>query len=211
LAKYGVRGSSDLKSIVLQLVIAGLGIAVPSRAFAQTMSPPMEAGPPSPPAAPFSPPPVVENHATRMVGGHIGVAVPLVAFHINQPEGAKGTTTISDQFTIAVPIGIGVHLSPDWIVDFESIVANDVSPWGAAGLTIDPGVVYTGLPVALGLRVKFDVAPLANANVGIIPLVNKGLVPIGDGMWFVEAAFPITATKTQDLSIAIVAHTGIGF
>jgi hypothetical protein len=147
--------------------------------------------------------------APRMVGGHIGVAVPFVAFHINQPEGAKGTTSISDQFTIAVPIGVSVHVSPDWIVDFENIVVNDVSPWGAAGLVVDPGVIYTGLPVALGLRVKFDVA--ANANVGIIPLVNKGLLPIGDATWFVEAAVPITATKTQGLSIAFVLHTGIGF
>ena len=195
----------DVRSIVLHLMVIGLIITFPARAFAQATQAPTEAAPPA------QAPAAAGSGTARMVGGHIGVAVPLVAFHINQPEGAKGTTSISDQFTIAVPIGVSVHLSPEWLVDFENIVVNNVSPWGAAGLVVDPGVIYTGWPVAVGLRVKFDVAPIANANVGIIPLVNKGLVPIGDGMWFVEAAVPITATKTQGLSIGIVAHTGIGF
>ena len=110
-----------------------------------------------------------------MVGGHVGAAVPVVSFH----SVGKTTQTPSDQFTIAVPIGVSVHVSPAWVVDFEVVVASDVKPWGGTGLTIDPGVVYVGLPVALGLRTKFDVS--APANFGLIPLIHKGIVDVGYG------------------------------
>ena len=88
-----------------------------------------------------------------MVGGHVGAAVPVVSFH----SVGKGTQTPSDQLTIAVPIGVSVHVAPLWVVDFEVVVASDVKPWGSTGLTIDPGLIYVGEPVALGLRAKFDV------------------------------------------------------
>jgi len=144
-----------------------------------------------------------------MVGGHVGLATQFVSFHFNKAPGIETTQSISDQFSISVPIGIGVHLSPEWVVDFETIFTNDVHPWGVTHFTVDPGIIYTGGPAALGLRVKFDFS--ANANVGFIPLINKGLVPVGDGMWFIEGALPITMAKGVDGSIGIVLHTGIGF
>jgi hypothetical protein len=165
-----------------------------------------------------APAPAPAASSPRMVGGHIGLATPLITFHIIKPSGAKGTTTISDQTVIAVPIGISVHTSPSWVVDFETIVGNGVRPaGGGTGLTVDPGIVYTGGPAALGLRLKFDIG--GPANVGIIPLINKGLVAIPDvGTWFVELALPITARKSIDpaiptggTDISIVFHTGIGF
>jgi len=163
-------------------------------------------------AAGAAPPPVVESTPTppppsgpRMVGGHVGAAVPVVSFH----SVGQTTKTPSDQLTIAVPIGVSVHLSLDWVVDFEVVVASDVKPWGGTGLTIDPGVIYVGLPVALGLRTKFDVS--APANFGLIPLVHKGIVDVGYANWFVEAAFPITAMRDAGYSLAAVAHTGFAF
>jgi len=140
-----------------------------------------------------------------MVGGHVGAAVPVVSFH----SVGKGTQTPSDQFTIAVPIGVSVHVAPVWVVDFEVVVASDVKPWGSTHLTIDPGVVYVGAPVALGLRAKFDVSE--NANFGLIPLVHKGIVDFGEANWFVEAAFPITAARGAGYALAAVAHTGFAF
>ena len=163
-------------------------------------------------AAGAAPPPVVASTPTpapsggpRMVGGHVGAAVPVVSFH----SVGQSTKTPSDQLTIAVPIGVSVHVSPVLVVDFEVIAASDVKPWGGTGLTIDPGVVYVGLPVALGLRTKFDLS--ANANFGLIPLVHKGIVDFGEANWFVEAAFPITAARNAGYSLAAVAHTGFAF
>ena len=140
-----------------------------------------------------------------MVGGHVGAAVPVVSFH----SVGKTTQTPSDQLTIAVPIGVSVHVAPEWVVDFEAVVASDVKPWGGTGLTIDPGVIYVGGPVALGLRTKFDVG--AAANFGLIPLIHKGVVDFGEANWFVEAAFPITAMRGSGYALAAVAHTGFAF
>jgi hypothetical protein len=163
-------------------------------------------------AAAATPPPVVSStpaptapSGPRMVGGHVGAAVPVVSFH----SVGKTTQTPSDQLTVAVPIGVSVHVAPVWVVDFEVVVASDVKPWGGTGLTIDPGIIYVGEPVALGLRAKFDLS--SNANFGLIPLIHKGLVDVGYANWFVEAAFPITAARGQGYALAAVAHTGFAF
>jgi hypothetical protein len=187
-------------SKVVLAVVVVLALALPARAETQDAA----AAAPPPPVVSAAPP-AAPSGGTRMVGGHVGAAVPVVSFH---SEG-KTTQTPSDQFTVAVPIGVSVHVAPVWVVDFEVIAASQVKPWGGTGLTIDPGVVYTGLPVALGLRAKFDLS--ANANFGVIPLIHKGVVDLGEANWFVEAAFPITATRNEGYSLAAVAHTGFAF
>jgi len=175
-----------------------LAAAFPARAHAQ------DAAATPPPVVAATPTPAPSN-GPRMVGGHVGAAVPVVSFHST----GKTTQTPSDQLTIAVPIGVSVHVAPVWVVDFEVVVASDVKPWGGTGLTIDPGIVYVGEPVALGLRAKFDLS--SNANIGLIPLIHKGLVNVGEANWFVEAAFPITAARGQGYALAAVAHTGFAF
>ena len=175
-----------------------LAAAFPARAHAQDAAstpPPVLAATPTP----------APSAGTRMVGGHVGAAVPVVSFH----SVGKTTQTPSDQLTIAVPIGVSVHVAPVWVVDFEAVVASDVKPWGGTGLTIDPGLIYVGPPVAIGLRAKFDVS--SNANFGLIPLIHKGLVDVGEANWFVEAAFPITAARNAGYALAAVAHTGFAF
>ena len=176
-----------------------LAAASPARAETQDAT----AGTP-PPVVSSTPAPVATS-GPRMVGGHVGAAVPVLSFH----SVGKTTQTPSDQFTIAVPIGVSVHVAPLWVVDFEVVVASDVKPWGGTGLTIDPGIVYVGEPVAIGLRAKFDVS--SNANFGLIPLIHKGLVDVGYANWFVEAAFPVTAARGQGYALAAVAHTGFAF
>ena len=191
--------NSKVRPLMLATAAVTLVAAFPAGARAQdaagTVPAPVVATSPTPPPA----------SGARMVGGHVGAAVPVVSFHST----GKTTMTPSDQFTIAVPIGVSVHVAPVWVVDFEVVVANDVKPWGGTGLTIDPGVVYVGAPVALGLRAKFDVSE--NANFGLIPLVHKGIVDIGQANWFVEAAFPMTATRGAGYALAAVAHTGFAF
>jgi hypothetical protein len=191
--------ASKVRSSLLATAAVVLAVSLPGRAQAQdaagALPPPVVASTPTPqpPAGP------------RMVGGHVGAAVPVVSFH----SVGQTTRTPSDQFTIAVPIDVSVHVSPLWVIDFEVVAASDVKPWGGTGLTIDPGVIYVGLPVALGLRTKFDVS--APANFGLIPLIHKGVVDIGQANWFVEAAFPITATHGEGYALAAVAHTGFAF
>ena len=191
--------TKTLRSFLITTAAVALAAAFPAAARAQGApgampAPVVEAAPPPPPSS-----------GPRMVGGHVGAAVPVVSFHST----GKTTQTPSDQFTIAVPIGVSVHVAPVWVVDFEVVVASDVKPWGGTGLTIDPGVVYTALPVALGLRAKFDLS--ANANFGLIPLIHKGIVDVGEANWFVEAAFPITAAREKGYELAAVAHTGFAF
>jgi hypothetical protein len=188
-----------MSRVLLAAAALALAVALPARAQAEDAAgagapPPVVAAAPT--AAPSGP---------RMVGGHVGAAVPVVSFH----SVGKTTQTPSDQFTIAVPIGVSVHVAPVWVVDFEAVVASDVKPWGSTHLTIDPGVVYTALPVALGLRAKFDVS--TSANFGLIPLIHKGIVDVGEANWFIEAAFPITAQRDAGYSLAAVAHTGFAF
>jgi hypothetical protein len=189
---------SKVRSSLFATAAVMLAAALPARAHAQdaaAMPPPVLAATPAP--APSTGP--------RMVGGHVGAAVPVVSFH----SVGKTTQTPSDQLTIAVPIGVSVHVAPVWVVDFEAVVASDVKPWGGTGLTIDPGLIYVGPPVAIGLRAKFDVS--ANANFGLIPLIHKGIVDVGEANWFIEAAFPITAARNAGYALAAVAHTGFAF
>jgi hypothetical protein len=144
------------------------------------------------------------------VGGHVGLATPLVTV-------AKKTTTISDQFTMLTPIGVTVKPGGKLVVDFEVVVANPVSPPGTTGLVIDPGIVYDWGGVATGLRLAF--ATNSDTNVGLIPLVNVGLVNLGGSTWFVEAAFPTFVRSSPDETgkhkaegeFNVVLHTGIGF
>jgi len=140
--------------------------------------------------------------APTQLGGHVGVAVPLVSVS------GGHTTSVSDQLTLAHPIGIGFKVSERWTVDFETIFAQPVHPTGMSTFTIDPGVVYNAGPVAIGMRVKWDIG--AESNIGVIPLVNRGLVHFGKATWFVEAAFPTTYTSNA-VSYGMVFHSGVGF
>jgi len=133
------------------------------------------------------------------LGGHIGTATPLVTV-------SKSTTTIADSFTLLHPIGISLKFEKI-VVDFETVVVNPIEPSGKTGLVIDPGVVYNFGPVAAGLRLAWQ---QADSNFGLIPLVNKGIVDIGDATWFVEGAFP-TFYAGGTVQFNTVLHTGVGF
>ncbi len=150
----------------------------------------------SPSPAEVAPPP-----PARKIGGHIGIATPLVTV-------SSKTTTISDQFTILNPIGLGFKLSEHLAVDFEMVVATPIHPTGTTGLVVDPGLIYGFGRVAAGLRLAFQIN--SDANVGLIPLLNVGLVDFDGATWFVEAAFP-TFYADKELAFNTVLHTGIGF
>jgi hypothetical protein len=148
------------------------------------------------------------------VGGHVGFATPLVTIT------SDTTTTIADQLTLVVPIGIGFKLSDKAAIDFETIVSNPISPRGTTGLTIDPGFIYDVGAFVIGLRLAWKVQ--ADTNFGVIPLVHKGIADLGGGArWFIEGAFPSFISVGADpvnpdedrttFEVNVVFHTGIGF
>jgi hypothetical protein len=139
------------------------------------------------------------------VGGHVGVATPLVTF---PSEG--DTTDIGDQFTLVMPIGVTVKLNERLAVDFETQVHNPVDPDGTTALVVAPGLVYNFGAFAAGLRLASEIG--ADSNVGLIPILNTGVAPVGAGTWFVEAAFPAFIHSTEpDFTFTVVVHTGIAF
>lgn len=149
------------------------------------------------------------------IGGHIGIATPLVTFS----SGDSGTTSIGDQFTLAFPIGIGFPITDKLAIDFETIVGNPINPRGGVGFTVDPGIIYNTGAFALGFRLGFDIG--APTNFKGIPLIHKAIADIGAGAnFFVEGAFPITLSFNPDtpgaegetnINLDLVLHVGIGF
>ena len=158
-------------------------------------------------------PPAANPHPG--IGGHVGIATPLVFIRSEDPPGSQ---SISDQFTLAFPIGIGFKLTDKLAIDFETIVGNPIHPRGGTGFTVDPGIVYDTGAFVIGGRLGFDVG--APTNFKLIPLIHKAIANIGAGAnWFVEGAVPVTFSFTSDatganksaVELDIVFHTGIGF
>jgi hypothetical protein len=132
------------------------------------------------------------------------VATPLVTV-------ADETTTIADAAAMLNPIGVSVVLSEKVVVDFETVVVTPIDPGGSPGFVVDPGVVYKWPAFATGLRVAWQIHP-ARPAIGLIPLINRGLVDLGGATWFVEAAFPtFYRSTTEDIEFNVVLHTGVGF
>ena len=150
------------------------------------------------------------NAGSRPIGAHVGIATPLVTM-------SKSTTTISDQFTVLNPIGLGFKLSEQLAIDFEFVIGTPVRPMtGTTSIVVDPGLVYNWGAFATGLRVAWAVQQ--NANIGLIPLINVPIVHGSAATWFVEAAFPtfirhVDPANTTDGKVAFnaVFHTGVGF
>ncbi len=141
------------------------------------------------------------------VGGHIGIASPLVT--VTEDD----STNIADDFKLVNPIGVTVKLTDRLAIDFETQVVSKIDPEGANGFVVDPGVVYDFGAFAAGLRIAWQIGT-ATSNVGVIPLINKGLVKLGEATWFVEAAFPTFLYQNgvpSDVEFNVVFHTGIGF
>jgi hypothetical protein len=154
------------------------------------------------PASAQEPVPVAPPPSPKNIGGHIGVATPLVTI-------SDSTTTIGDNVTVVDPIGVTVKVADRVAVDFEVVVATPLRPkGGTTSLTIDPGVIFDLGVVATGMRVAWQIND--KANIGLIPLVNRGLIHMGPSTWFVEAAFP-TFYMNDKVAFNVVLHTGVGF
>jgi hypothetical protein len=221
--KVATKPVAMRKTLALASRLAfGLGVAlIPAGALADDAPPPAAAAPPpaaqeaapapaasapvAPAAASPDPTPVMAPtpaKGIKGIGGHIGIAVPLLM--VDHP-----TKNFGDEKNIADPIGVTVKLNDQVAVDFEVIVATHINQGGkGTSLTVDPGIIYNAGPVAAGLRVKWDIG--GPPNIGIIPLINRGLVDFGAATWFIEAAFPTTYVN-KNVNFDVVLHTGLGF
>lgn len=138
------------------------------------------------------------------VGGHVGLAIPLVT--IADPVTAIG----ADYTLIGLAPGVTVHLSKRWSVDFEMVAYSNF--WGSAAessLVIDPGLVYHFDWASVGLRTAVHVGK--TQNWGFIPIIVKGF-PIGDGTTkvFVELDLPLFFNEAG-AALTVQPQAGIAF
>lgn len=145
-------------------------------------------------------------HAQNTVSGHVGAIVPIVTV-------GDETTTVSDNFVVGFPFGIGVGRAGSPVrFDLELVPLVDPDPQRVE-LLVHPGLIYAvGSDVAVGVRAAFEV----DGDVyGFTPLVAYGR-PAGRGVnVFFELDVPVRfATDAQGgtvSSVAIVPHIGLAF
>lgn len=157
-----------------------------------------------PPSATSGPPP---SSAAPVLGGHLGLALPIVTF-------ASKTTVIGSDFvTIGMTPGITVHLDDDWAIDFEFVALNEVKSTPApTTFVVDPGVVRKFGAVSAGLRVATQVGTLS--NVGLVPILVVPFKLSKQFSYFVEGDIPLflrdDGTQMQP-SASFQLQTGVGF
>lgn len=141
------------------------------------------------------------------IGGHLGVAVPIVTF------GSKTTTIGSDFATLGITPGITVHLDEKWAIDFEFIAFNELKNTpSATTFVVDPGILRKFDGFIAGLRVATQVG--APSNVGLVPIFVLPFKISNRLAYFIEADVPLflrdDGTKMRASATALF-QTGIGF
>lgn len=155
---------------------------------------------------PFGAPPPAsaasEESFVNRLGGHFGVAVPLVSF-------ADGdATTIGEFSAVAFPMGISVSNAVGPLVfDMELVPA--VTEGHNVDLTIHPGLIYPGRFGAVGMRAAFEVD---NDAYGFTALVARPF-RIGEAFnFFIELDVPVRFPKGKvGTVVGIATHIGIAF
>ena len=159
------------------------------------------------------------------VGGHFGLALPIVAFDND------GTTVLGRDFAqVGVTPGITIKIAERWAVDFEFI------GFGRWDLTtparshtvfvVDPGVVYNFGPVAGGLRLATQIGEGVPLNFGLVPIVVVPFKISSKLSYFLELDLPVFVTATAGVpataltqgvesrvigSLTILLQTGFSF
>jgi hypothetical protein len=149
----------------------------------------------------------ISARAQDRVGGHFGVALPLVTH-------AQGeTTTLSDDFVMVFPTGITVRKSDVFAFDLELAPVVQNNP-RHIDLTLHPGVAWAiGNGFSVGGRVAFDIG---RESWGFTPLFNKGLMQVGKDSTFVaELDLPIRFKDDSQgvgyTSVGLAVVFGLGF
>ena len=147
--------------------------------------------------------------AQNSVGGHIGIAFPLVTHADGE------TTTIGDNFTTAFPMGITIKRNGSKMAfDFEFVPA--IQDKGRkVNLTIHPGVIWDlGHNFAGGIRAAFDVN---QTSYGFTPLLAYawGIKGHKNNKIFLEFDLPVRFSRPTPgnnvASVTAAIHLGTAF
>jgi len=192
-------------SITLALAFA-VPLLLPSSAHADDPAP-VEAAPPSAPPPPPAHPAAPGARSYPAIGGHLGMAVPIVTI------GSQTTAVGADFVTVGITPGVTVHLDEDWAIDLEFIAFNEIKNTPAATtFVVDPGIVRKFEGFSAGLRVATQVG--APTNVGLVPIVVVPFKVSERVSYFVEGDIPLflrdDGTKMQP-SATFLFQTGVGF
>jgi hypothetical protein len=146
--------------------------------------------------------------APNTVGGHIGLAFPLVS------TTGSDTTTIADVFTIAVPVGISIKGPGRMLFDLELVPAIQDAPRDVS-LTVHPGLLWgLGHGFSAGGRLAFVASSSTWGFTGVLikswPIHNSFFKA-----YFVETDFPVRFNNPpggpSTSSFGFNIHFGVGF
>jgi hypothetical protein len=182
--------------------------AAPAPAPAGAPATPNSAGE-SPGIVPALPVKVEDQSASSSpaIGGHLGMALPIVTF------GSKTTAIGADFTTVGITPGVTIHLDAHWAIDFEFIAFNELKNTPAATtFVVDPGVLRKFDGFVAGLRVATQVG--APSNVGLVPIFVVPVKVSNRISWFVEVDVPLflrdDGRKVQASATGLF-QTGVGF
>lgn len=151
------------------------------------------------------------------LGGHVGLAVPIVKI------ATGGTTAIGADFLqLGIASGVTIKLDEHWAVDLEGVgyttwqfADGGTSARASTSFVVDPGVIYGCGSFATGLRAGVQIGEGVPFNLGLIPLVNFGLFPLGKLKWFAELDLPFFVLGEPGSSAAVSfspqIQTGVSF
>ena len=146
--------------------------------------------------------------AQNTVGGHMGLAFPIVSTTGDQ------TTTINHNFSMAFPVGISVKGSGRMFFDLEFVPVVQDSPRDVS-FTVHPGLLWgIGHGFSAGGRLAFAVN---SSTVGFTPVLIKSW-PIENSFfktYFAETDFPVRFSRPHggpsSNSFGFAIHFGVGF
>lgn len=144
------------------------------------------------------------------LGGHIGVLFPLVT------NAGGQTTTLSDQLSIGMPMGVTLKGTGRMAFDLELVPQINTAPPRQTTLTVHPGLLWDlGHNLAVGGRVAFVVD---QPTWGFTPLVHYSF-PIKHSSlfktYFVEADLPVRFNRPVGApatnAVTFGMHVGVSF
>jgi hypothetical protein len=153
---------------------------------------------------------VLVSAASAQVGGHIGFVLPLVT------RSGGETTTISDNLTMAFPVGITLKGTGRLAFDMELVPGVQNNP-RQVSFTLHPGLICD---IRHGFAIGGRAAFVANSStLGFTPLVAKSWpVKTEQGLvkaYFVEGDVPVRfdrpSTGPNSNAVTFALHFGVGF
>jgi hypothetical protein len=188
-----------MKTLIVTLLASAIGsMASASIAHAEDAAPaaPAPAAPSAPAAAPVP--------SALALGGHLGLAIPILSI-------AQKTTGIgSDFFTIGISAGVTTKLDEHWAFDFEFVAYNEFKATPSlTSFVFDPGVIYNFGSVVVGGRVATKLGGGQITNVGVVPIIVAPFKISSRLSYFIEADVPIFFSDKESTTTGTLPGMGV--